>query len=196
MAGGAIYSYLWLFLSFFVIFSRLRNTRFFYLASIAVCAFVGLWIPKAIVVAVINLFAGRSTHIGMPWGGPPLWPAFLSIVTGSALGWLAQKRNRLEARRSQLSGSPSLKRSKAKYERSYAMLLSIFFPGSGQVYGGALILGFVLLFGLSLATEMMKLFGFLTAYLFIQAATWVQRSLRSSAPQGEGKVSDRSKTAS
>jgi len=172
MACGAIYGYAWLLVGFLIIFSRFRNKRLFNLYAIAGCAFVGLWFPKSFAVAVLNLFAEHDTSIGMPFGGPPLWLAFVSIMAGALLGWVAQKC------------------SEAEYKRSHACLLSMIFPGLGQVYRGKLILGFGMLIGLCFTTQMFGLIGLLAAYVTIQAAKWFQRPLGSGASQVQENIVD------
>jgi len=186
-ATGVFYACLWLFLgmAIFVINNRLSLVRAF--TTVGIYVLGGLFLPKTVLLALLNITARPGVHIGMPWGGPPLWLSLTAVTSGLSLGWVLLKVKRRKGLPINLADDANQDSSERRSKRLKAVLLGIVFPGLGQVYKGQYVIGFLVFFYLACLTYMFKLIGFLLVYVPALVACAYQRDANNTNLSPSGK---------
>jgi hypothetical protein len=177
MALGTVYGFLWLLLAILFVFSRAKGTGLPGIWLLALFYVAGLYLIKAVVMAFINLPLPLNIHLGMFGGGPPLWLSLIGLVAGSSLGWLIRRRSLRRGSRSAALDPLLEKGSEARRGSSRARILSLIFPGLGQIYEGKPVWGLMIFIGLTVASWMLHVYGLVAGYLLIQVDLAMRPSL-------------------
>ena len=176
MALAAVYGSLWLLLAVFLVFAR-GDAAFPKVPTLIVYALIGLSIPNVVVLGVINMLAPSGITIGMPWGRPPLWLPLSSLIGGSLLGRIVRRRRDRQSARPEAQDPKSGPRLSFRQEYLRALVLSLVFPGTGQVYRQRALVGLLLFAGLALISSFFKMGGFVVGYTLIQVDNLMKPSL-------------------
>jgi hypothetical protein len=178
MALGTVYGFLWLLLAIIFVFSRAKGTGLPGIRLLALFyVFAGLYLIKSVVMAFINIPLPFNISLGMFGGGPPLWISLISLVAGSSLGWFIRRRSLRRGSRSAPSEAQLKEGSEARRGSSRARILSLIFPGLGQIYEGKPVWGLMIFMGLTFASMMVHVYGLVAGYLMIQLDMAMRPSL-------------------
>lgn len=171
MAAGAIYGFLWLFLAAMALALRGRRTHFPNFMALSICALLGLFaVIRFAVMGLINMFLPINVSLGM-LSNPPLWFSAAGIMAGLLIGWTVSLiQGKAKERGTRLNSGDEGPRAGCRNIKT-ALVLSLFFPGMGQVYYGHYLMGLIAFLALCLFSGLFHIWGFIVGFLLIQTAT-------------------------
>jgi len=169
MAIASVYGFIWLLLATILLVSRSREIRLPSIFSLLIFIPGGLFfVTHSAVMALINVFLPYNVYLGMFGGGPPLWLSASGMTSGLLIGWAISGWRRKISAQWAVTDSGL----KGRWDRKgTAFVLSLLFPGLGQIYYGRYSGGLIGFVFLCLFSSIFRVWAFIVVYLVIQVAT-------------------------